>query len=282
MLTTTALAAALTTDVPLLAGGPVPALGPDFLNAEHLIESFGTAALIGIVAVVFIETGLLFPFLPGDSLLFTAGALVAQDSLQLNIWVLCAMLFAAAFAGDQVSYLIGRTLGPKIFNRPDSRFFKQKYIDQTYAYFDKYGGRTIIIARFVPFVRTYAPVAAGVGRMSYRHFVSFNVVGALLWGVGVTLLGYLLGNFSFIKENIEALLVLIVGVSVLPVVIELWRERRTQRKGAATEDGRDPRYDEPVERAAVERAAFGQATTEPVAGQAGADVVDGTDAADRS
>ena len=281
MLTTTALAAALTTDVPLLAGGPVPALGPDFLNAEHLIESFGTAALIGIIAVVFIETGLLFPFLPGDSLLFTAGALVAQDSLQLNIWVLCALLFTAAFAGDQVSYLIGRTLGPKIFNRPDSRFFKQKYIDQTYAYFDKYGGRTIIIARFVPFVRTYAPVAAGVGRMSYRHFVSFNVVGALLWGVGVTLLGYLLGNFSFIKENIEALLVLIVGVSVLPVVIELWRERRKQRKGAAAEEGRDPRYDEPVERAAVERAAFGQATTEPVAGQAGTEVVDGTDTADR-
>ena len=279
MLTTTALAAALTVDATLTAGGPVPALGPDFLNAEHLIESFGTAALIGIIAVVFIETGLLFPFLPGDSLLFTAGAFVAQDRLDFSIWLLCGLLFLAAFVGDQVAYAIGRTLGPKIFNRPDSRFFKQKYIDQTYAYFDRYGGRTIIIARFVPFVRTYAPVAAGVGRMSYRHFVSFNVVGALLWGVGVTLLGYWLGNFSFIKNNIEALLVLIVAVSVVPVVVELWRERRKQRTEGAGE-GRDQRYDEPVERAAVERAAFGRTTTEPVAGQAGTEVVEGTGTVD--
>lgn len=274
MLTTTVLTAALT-DAPhaLLAGGPLPALGPDFLEPEHLIRSFGTAALIGIVAVVFIETGLLFPFLPGDSLLFTAGALVAQDSLQLNIWVLCLMLFVAAFAGDQVAYAIGRKLGPKVFNRPDSRFFKQKYIDQTYAYFDRYGGRTIIVARFVPFVRTYAPVAAGVGRMSYRHFVSFNVIGALLWGVGVTLLGYWLGNFSFIKNNIEALLVLIVGVSVVPVAVELWRARRKEKAGETVE-GRDPEFDEPVERAAVEREVFGEAATTPVAGQAGTEVVE--------
>lgn len=275
MLTTTVLAAALT-DAPqaLLAGGPLPALGPDFLEPEHLIRSFGTAALIGIVAIVFIETGLLFPFLPGDSLLFTAGALVAQDSLQLNIWVLCALLFAAAFLGDQVAYAIGRSLGPKVFSRPDSRFFKQKYIDQTYAYFDRYGGRTIIVARFVPFVRTYAPVAAGVGKMSYRHFVSYNVVGALLWGVGVTLLGYWLGNFAFIKNNIEALLILIVGVSVVPVAIELWRARRKERSGE-TVDGRDTDFDEPVERAAVEREVFGAASTAPVAGQAGTEVVEG-------
>ncbi len=275
MLTTTALAAALgDATAPLLASGPLPALGPDFLNAENLINSFGTAALIGIVAVVFIETGLLFPFLPGDSLLFTAGALVAQDSLQLNIGVLCLLLFLAAFTGDQVAYAIGRKLGPKVFSRPDSRFFKQKYIDQTYAYFDKYGGRTIIVARFVPFVRTYAPVAAGVGKMHYRHFVSYNVVGALLWGVGVTLLGYWLGNFSFIKNNIEALLVLIVGVSVLPVVFELWKARRKESTGETVE-GRDTDFDEPVERAAVEREVFGSAATPPVPGQAGTQVVDG-------
>lgn len=272
MTTSSALAAVLAADVaPALAGGPLPALGPDFLQADNLIASFGTAALFGIVAVVFIETGLLFPFLPGDSLLFTAGALVAQDSLRLNIWVLCGLLFLAAFLGDQLAYAIGRRLGPKVFSRPDSRFFKQKYIDQTYAYFDRYGGRTIIVARFVPFVRTYAPVAAGVGRMSYRHFVSYNVVGALLWGVGVTLLGYWLGNFAFIKDNIEALLVLIVGVSVLPVVIEVWRARRKERTGATVE-GRDTDFDEPVERAAVEREVFGRSTTTPVAGQAGTQV----------
>jgi membrane-associated protein len=237
----------------LTAAGPLAALGPDFLNADHLIESFGTAALVGIALVIFVETGLLFPILPGDSLLFTAGALVAQDSLDINIWVLCLVLFAAAFLGDQTGYLIGKTLGPKVFNKPDSRFFKKKYIDQTYAYFDKYGGRTIIVARFVPIVRTYAPVAAGVGGMRYRHFVTYNVVGALLWAVGVTLLGYWLGNFTFIKENIEILLIVVVGLSVIPIGVELLRARR---KGGEPEE-RDARYDEQAERDEVERKAFG-------------------------
>ncbi len=244
MLTTTALAAIAP------ASGPLPALGPDFLNAEHLIESFGTFALLGIVVVVFVETGLLFPFLPGDSLLFTAGALVAQDLLDFPLWLACLLIFLAAFLGDQTAFLIGRKLGPKVFNKPDSRFFKQAYIDQTYAYFDKYGGRTIIVARFVPIVRTYAPVAAGVGNMRYRHFVSYNVVGALLWGVGVTLLGYALGNVGFVKDNIEALLVAIVLVSVVPMAVEVWRSRRGRARA------RDERYDEPDERAEVERKTF--------------------------
>lgn len=237
----------------LTAAGPIAALGPDFLNADHLIESFGTAALVGIALVIFVETGLLFPILPGDSLLFTAGALVAQDSLDINIWVLCGVLFLAAFLGDQTGYLIGRTVGPRVFNKPDSRFFKKKYIDQTYAYFDRYGGRTIIVARFVPIVRTYAPVAAGVGGMRYRYFITYNVVGALLWAVGVTLLGYWLGNFTFIKENIEALLIVVVGLSVIPIVVELWKARR---KGAEPEE-RDERYDDQAERDEVERKAFG-------------------------
>ena len=206
----------------------LPALGPGWLDPDTLIESFGPYALGGVVLVVFIETGLLFPFLPGDSLLFTAGMLTAQEQITVPIWLLCTLLFVAAFAGDQVAYAIGHRAGPRIFNRPDSRFFKQSYIDMTNAYFEKYGGRTIIVARFIPFVRTYAPVAAGVGKMSYRHFVSYNVIGALLWGVGVTLLGYALGNVEFIRQNIEALLVAIVLVSVLPIVFELWRARRAR------------------------------------------------------
>lgn len=214
--------------------GPRPTLGPDWLNADHLIQSFGTYALIGIVIVVFIETGLLFPLLPGDSLLFTAGALVAQQQLDFPLWLLCLLIFTAAFAGDQLAYLIGAKGGRKLFSRPDSRIFKQKYIDETYKYFDKYGGRTIIIARFVPIVRTYAPVAAGVGRMSYRHFVSFNVLGALFWGVGVTLLGYALGNIQFVKDNIEALIVLIVLVSVIPMGIEILRARRDAKRERST------------------------------------------------
>lgn len=241
---TTALAAILP------AVGPMPALGPDWLNAEHLIESFGTYALIGIVLVVFIETGLLFPLLPGDSLLFTAGALVAQQHLDFPLWLLCLLIFVAAFAGDQVAYFIGAKGGRRLFARPDSRIFKQKYIDDTYKYFDKYGGRTIIIARFVPIVRTYAPVAAGVGKMSYRHFVSFNVVGAALWGVGITLLGYALGNITFVKDNIEALIVLIVLVSVIPMVVEVLRARRDVKRGTAASA--------PVDRAEAERKAFEQ------------------------
>jgi membrane-associated protein len=242
----------------LHAAGPMPALGPDWLNADHLIQSFGTYALIGIVVVVFIETGLLFPLLPGDSLLFTAGALVAQQHLDFPLWLLCLLIFAAAFLGDQVAYLIGAKAGRRLFARPDSRIFKQKYIDETYKYFDKYGGRTIIIARFVPIVRTYAPVAAGVGKMSYKHFVSFNVVGAALWGVGVTLLGYALGNITFVKENIEALIVLIVLVSVVPMALEVLRARRDAKRGSVPDDGRDPRYDETAERTEVERKAFDQ------------------------
>lgn len=224
---TTALAAILP------AAGPVPMLGPDWMDADYLISSFGSYALIGIAAIVFIETGLLFPLLPGDSLLFTAGALVAQQSLDFPLWLLCALMFVVAFAGDQVAYLIGNKVGGKLFDRPDSRIFKRKYIDETYKYFDKYGGRTIIIARFVPIVRTYAPVAAGIGKMSYRHFVSFNVIGAAAWGIGITLLGYALGNIQFVKDNIEALIVLIVFVSVIPMGIEVLRARRTARREAA-------------------------------------------------
>ena len=249
MLMTTALSAA----------GPVAALGPDFLDPQHLIDSFGAWVLLGIMAIVFIEVGLLFPILPGDSLLFTAGALVAQDNLEIKISIgaLVAILILTAYAGTQTGYLIGRTLGPKVFSKPDSRFFKQKYIDQTYAYFDKYGGRTLIVAQFIPFVRTYASVAAGVGKMPYRHFALFNAIGVVLWAGGVTMLGYLLGNIAFIRDNIEALLVLVVLMSVVPVLIEVWRKRRHQKTGEITEDGRDLRYDEQAERDEVERKAFG-------------------------
>lgn len=250
----TALAAVSST-LPMI--GPRPALGPDWLNADHLIESFGTYALIGIVVVVFIETGLLFPLLPGDSLLFTAGALVAQQSLDFPLWLLCLLIFVAAFTGDQVAYFIGAKAGRKLFSRPDSRVFKQKYIDETYKYFDKYGGRTIIIARFVPIVRTYAPVAAGVGRMSYRHFVSFNVLGALFWGVGVTLLGYALGNIQFVKDNIEALIVLIVLVSVIPMGVEILRARRDAKREAAAGTPAVTTA-EAADRDDIERKAFGQ------------------------
>lgn len=237
MLDLTALAASLPT-------GVATGLVPDWMNAEYLISSFGAYALIGIVVVVFIETGLLFPFLPGDSLLFTAGLLVAQDRVGFPLWLLCLLIFLAAFGGDQLAYWIGRRVGPKLFNKPDSRIFRQEYIDQTYAYFDRFGGRTIIVARFVPFVRTFTPVAAGIGKMPYRHFVSYDVVGAMLWGVGVTVLGYFLGNITLVKDNIELMLVGIVGLSVVPVAIELLRGRSKRRL---------ERYADPDDRERVER-----------------------------
>lgn len=225
-------------------GGTLPMLGPDWLDPEKIIHWFGPLAVIGVLLIVFVETGLLVGFfLPGDSLLFTAGMLTANGFIGIPLWLLCFLVFVAAFAGDQTGYLIGRSAGPRIFRRPDSRLFKQEHVDKTYAYFDRYGGRTIILARFVPIVRTFAPVAAGVGKMRYRTFISYNVIGALLWGVGVTLLGYWLGQITFVQRNIEYILIGIVLVSVIPIGLELLRARSTKR---------DPRYDEPAERAAVE------------------------------
>ncbi len=211
----------------------VHALGPSFLDPQHIIESLGTAALIGVMAIVFVEVGLLFPILPGDSLLFTAGAIAAQPGSHLPpIGWLSLIMVLTAYAGTQTGYWIGRTLGPRVFSRPDSRIFKQEHIDETYRYFERYGGRTLVIAQFIPFVRTYASVAAGVGRMRYSHFALYNGIGVLLWAGGVTWLGYGLGNITFIKKNIEVLLVLIVLVSVAPILVEGWRKRRMVRAAA--------------------------------------------------
>lgn len=212
-------------------------LGPDWLDPENMINSFinqfGSWALVAICAIVIIETGLLFPFLPGDSLLFTVGLFIGTGALDVPLWVACVALFLAAFIGDQIGYFIGHKAGPAIFRRPDSRFFKQAYVDQTHAFFERYGGRAIVLARFVPFVRTYIPVAAGVGKMPYSHFVKYNLIGAFLWGVGVTLLGYWLGGFPIVSENIEVALILIVAVSLIPMMVEgvkhFIERRRTAR-----------------------------------------------------
>ena len=207
------------------------ALGPSWLDPEYLIGLFGAFAVLGVCIIVFVETGLLIGFfLPGDSLLFTTGLLVATDVIQTPIWLVAPAIGIAAFIGDQVGYNIGRVSGPKVFARPNSRFFRQEYVDKTHAYFERYGGRTIVLARFVPIVRTFAPVVAGVAKMPYRTFVTYNIVGALLWGVGVTMLGYFLGQFEFIKANIEIVLIVIVVVSFVPIFIEFIRHRRNNKK----------------------------------------------------
>ena len=215
----------------------LPMLGPDWLDPENLIngfiERFGSWALLGIVAIVIIETGLLFPFLPGDSLLFTAGLFTGTGQIDLPIYVVAGMLGVAAFIGPQIGYWIGRLTGPRIFSRPDSRIFKQAHVDRTHAFFERYGGRAIVLAQFVPFVRTYIPVAAGVGKMPYGHFIKFNVIGALVWGVGVTLLGFWLGGFPIVKENIEVALILIVAVSLLPMIFEAVKHQIDKRRVAS-------------------------------------------------
>jgi len=203
------------------------ALGPSWLDPDHLIRTFG---LIGIMVIVFAESGLLVGvFLPGDSLLFTAGLLSATTDLLPPLWVIIPAIVVAAIVGDQVGYVIGSRAGPKIFHRPDSRFFRKEFVDKAYSYFERYGGRTIVVARFVPIVRTFVPVIAGVSQMSYRTFVAYNVLGGVLWGVSVTTIGYYLGQIDFVADNIEPILILIVLVSVLPIGFELLRARSRSR-----------------------------------------------------
>ena len=200
------------------------------MNPESLIEAFGT---LGVFAIVFAESGLLIGFfLPGDSLLFTAGLLASRGFS--NIILLMVGCAVSAIVGDQVGYLIGRRAGPALFRRPDSRFFHQKNVERARAYFEEHGSKTIILARFVPVVRTFAPMVAGVGQMDYRRFVTFNVVGGVLWGAGVTLAGYVLGNtIHDIDRWLLPIIGLIVAVSLAPVAREVWKARRASEARAA-------------------------------------------------
>ena len=205
-------------------------LGPGWLNPEKMISAFGAWALWGTAAIIFAETGLLLGFfLPGDSLLFTVGVLKGTGDISQPLWFVCLVLTVMAFFGNVVGYQIGRAAGPAIFNRPDSRFFRQEYVDKTVAFFDKYGARAIVLARFVPIVRTFITVIAGVGKMDRRRYFVYSGIGAALWAVGVTVLGYLLGGQSFVKNNIEFMLVAIVAISLLPILIEVLRARRGGR-----------------------------------------------------
>lgn len=199
-------------------------------DPDRLIQLLATAitgwyGYLFLAGIVFAETGLLVGlFLPGDSLLFTVG--VVAGAGQLNIVNVCAMLAVASIAGDQSGYFLGNRTGPAIFSRPDSRLFKQEYIRRTQQFYDKHGGKTLIYAKFVPIVRTFAPFMAGVGGMHYRRFVSFNVFGGLGWVLSMTLAGYALGGFSIIRHNFEKAVLLIVLISVLPLLLQFVKARR--------------------------------------------------------
>jgi membrane-associated protein len=205
------------------------------LDPKDLLDSFGPWATVGLFLIVFAETGLLIGFfLPGDSLLFTAGLLASRGDL--NIAVILVGCFVAAVVGDQVGYTIGQRAGPALFRRPDSRIFKQKYVDRTKEFFEKHGPKTILLARFVPIVRTFAPVLAGVGDMDRRTFTTYNVVGGLVWGVGVTLAGYLLSEVigDSIDRYLLPIIAVIIVLSILPPVFEAMRQRRHARAAAVS------------------------------------------------
>jgi membrane-associated protein len=207
------------------AAPSVLTLGPSLLDPQWLASTFG---LIGILAIVYAESGLLLGFfLPGDSLLFTAGLLVAGGRyLHQPLWLVCLLASVAAILGDQTGYATGRRFGPRLFRRPDSRLFKQENLVKARDFFGKYGARSVVLARFVPIVRTFTPIVAGASHMPYRTFLIYNVTGGMLWACGVTALGYFLGQVPFVNSNIEFILLGIVAVSLLPVVIEVVRARR--------------------------------------------------------
>jgi membrane-associated protein len=204
------------------------ALGPEWLQPDAIISWLGPWALVGLALIVFAECGLLVGFfLPGDSLLFTAGLFVAQGAIDAPLWLVCMILVAAAMIGNAAGYWIGRAAGPAIFDKPESRLFKPQHVVKTQAFFDKYGNRAIVLGRFVPIVRTFITVMAGVGRMDPQRYFTYSLIGGIAWAAGVTVLGFWLGQFAFVRENIELMLIVIVALSLLPIVIEVVRARRT-------------------------------------------------------
>jgi len=205
----------------------VYALGPEWLKPDTILQWLGPWALVGLAVIVFAECGLLLGFfLPGDSLLFTAGLFVADGAIATPLWAVCALLVVAAVLGNACGYWIGRSAGPAVFDKPRSRLFKPQHVAKTQEFFDRYGNRAIVLGRFVPIVRTFITVMAGVGRMDARRYLTYSVIGGVAWAAGVTLLGFWLGQFDFVKANIELMLVAIVLLSVLPMVVEVLRARR--------------------------------------------------------
>ena len=195
------------------------------VHLRELAQTYGAWVYAFLFLIIFLETGVVVtPFLPGDSLLFVAGTIAAAG--ELNVHVLVLILAVAAIAGDSLNYAIGRYLGPRVFRFEDSRFFKRAYVDRTHAFFERHGGKAIIIARFVPIIRTYAPFVAGIGAMNYRRFLMFNISGALLWVVLLTYAGFFFGNLPLVKNNLTAVILGIIVLSVMPAIIEFWRARR--------------------------------------------------------
>lgn len=197
-----------------------------------LISNYGAWVYVILFLIILLETGLVVtPFLPGDSMIFAASAFAALGSL--NIVILIVSLIFAAIIGDTINYNIGRYLGHKLLSRGDSKFIKKEYIDRTNAYYDKYGGKTIIIARFIPIVRTFAPFVAGIGSMHYKQFITYNSIGGILWVLVVSPLGFFFGNIPFIANNFSIAIIVIILISILPAIIGIFKEKSKSKKELA-------------------------------------------------
>lgn len=206
-----------------------------FLHLDvHLNAWAGTLGpwlYVVLFAVVFCETGLVVtPFLPGDSLLFAAGALASRAGSPINLWILIPVIFAAAVIGDSVNYEIGKWLGPKVFTRKDSWLLNQNHLHKAHTFYEKYGGKTIILARFIPIIRTFAPFVAGIGKMTYLHFISYNIIGAAAWVLLFVFGGYWFADLPLVQNHFHYVIVAIIVISVLPAVYEVWAERRKSKK----------------------------------------------------
>ena len=216
------------------------ALGPEWLQPDSILQWLGPWALVGLALIVFAECGLLIGFfLPGDSLLFTAGLFVADGAIRSPLWLVCALLVLAAVLGNACGYWIGRSAGPAVFERPRSRMFRPEHVIKTQEFFDRYGNRAIVLGRFVPIVRTFITVMAGVGRMEPRRYLTYSVFGGVAWAAGVTVLGYWLGQFAFVKANIEFMIIAIVIASILPMVVEIVRPAPGAGAGPGLERSED-------------------------------------------
>jgi len=194
----------------------------------NLIELFGAWTYVIIFIIIFVETGfVIMPFLPGDSLIFAVGALSGGG--YLNVWIAYFVLLAAAILGDTINYWLGHFFGPKVFKNENSKLFNKKYLDKTHAFYEKHGGKTIIIARFVPIVRTFAPFVAGIGAMNYKTFLAYNIVGAFIWVTSLTVIGYFFGAIEVVQRNFEYVIIFIVFISVIPIGYEILKHQLEKR-----------------------------------------------------
>jgi len=199
----------------------------DILHPEAILENLGALALVIACLIVIAETGLLIGFfLPGDSLLFTIGVLIGSGVIPAPLWLACLAIAVSAVAGDQLGYFIGRKGGPRVFNKPESKFFSQKNVVRAEEFFKKYGNKAVIFAHFVPIMRTFIPVAAGVGKMKYSYYLRNNIIGATVWGICMPILGYFLGQNEYIREHVILITLILIVLSFIPVILEVIKARR--------------------------------------------------------